>query len=592
MGLQYSDTLLSELSSLSWESILRTGMLNKSIPIAEKFSSMRHIDNHFSTYFNGCLSDPNHPKQLQEMKDIMMDSSRISDSLDNIMSSINPAINDFDLVHATEQDVVKMIDYYSRYNPLNKIHDMVLSKSIEFQQMKPVKYSFVRKYWEFGSICLTDMSGMQQIATFFQLFRWMMTKLHTIVISVLDFFEKLGGPDDKTEVITQLSETYSIKNMVQISRATIKRFKEDWGYVSLAVYAQTFDKKIIGVTYAEIAIFKRMFLEQCRPSTISPTLVARDQSCAKQTSAPKSCPDLRPGEVCPVWTPCKEIICEDLHEPTTVCKMESNGIPQYAYHIPSHLKNEKPCDEFYWLFDGKHSGAGGICSPCKCICQKSDEPYYFSTDLITTDIERNEVITGAKFTLVDNTLVIVQQRGLLCQNGLICPNTTRWLGPTIYWKEKISVAEILEMDLTRVVLGRGEVITGLALRKVTDGSKNRLQLRASAHSYDYKSGKLLENEKSYYSKTGTFEVDRAQVIDADYKTSNVIVRGGKVNLTVSGDHDGGRFTLPFFDIRRVVTNPLSPLSGAGLYLRRQKGGSVIGIEVFTYDVRGEFFGQE
>lgn len=52
--------------------------------------------------------------------------------------------------------------------------------------------------------------------------------------------------------------------------------------------------------------------------------------------------------------------------------------------------------------------------------------------------------------------------------------------------------------------------------------------------------------------------------------------------------DGGQTTIPFIDVQEVFTNPLTPLSGIGLYHKGQPGyGGFMGIKLLTYDIASQ-----
>ena len=54
--------------------------------------------------------------------------------------------------------------------------------------------------------------------------------------------------------------------------------------------------------------------------------------------------------------------------------------------------------------------------------------------------------------------------------------------------------------------------------------------------------------------------------------------------TTSIEKDGGQTTIPFIDTQKIVTNPPSPLGGAGLYHRGQPGyGGFLALKLYTYD---------
>ena len=55
--------------------------------------------------------------------------------------------------------------------------------------------------------------------------------------------------------------------------------------------------------------------------------------------------------------------------------------------------------------------------------------------------------------------------------------------------------------------------------------------------------------------------------------------------TTSMEKDGGQTTIPFIDTQEVVPRLPTLLSGAGLYLRGQKGyGGFLALKLYTYNL--------
>ncbi|KAJ8673885.1 hypothetical protein QAD02_005147 [Eretmocerus hayati] len=443
------------------------------------------------------------------------------------------------------------------------------------------------------------MSELQQIMTLFQLLRWIVTKLYTIAKLTIGIYLDFEQNESHTKVIESIMREYSVENMLELCSDIIGAFKKDWEKISTAVYARDFDEYIVNGTFFEIAIFKRMFLEQCYALDLNPYPLDKKVTCSHVTSAHEMCPSLTPGNTCPVYFPCEKIFCEDLEEPTKVCKRNVPEGREYYYHLSSNEEDSRDCEDgSYWVHYKEWRDDNTACTPCKCICEKQDESssksYYYSTELSIANTANNMVVTGAKLEIINNTLVIVQQHGRLCPNGIICPNTTSWLSPKLVQKEKISLEEMNIVDLTRIVLGKDQVITGLSFQKGFGDPSigHRIRLKVNANVFDFESGTLRDEQGLYFSESGASEVEPAEVISSSRQSSNIIIRDKFVKFTVSGGKTGGRITLPLIDARNVEPDPPTPLSGAGLYLRRKEDGSLIGLEMMTYNTKYLLFGKK
>ncbi|KAJ8676145.1 hypothetical protein QAD02_011931 [Eretmocerus hayati] len=215
---------------------------------------------------------------------------------------------------------------------------------------------------------------------------------------------------------------------------------------------------------------------------------------------------------------------------------------------------------------------------------------------ITSTFDPNvffRVITGAKLEIIDNTIVISIQQGRLLPNGVI-ENKTEWLSPNVTTRERISLDELSPIDLTRVKIPHTDVMTGLKLTKVrvgTDSAKPqyRIRLTALAHPYNFKEGFVGGLAIEYTADVGRSRVHQDDVISLFGRSPDSVIRDEYVDFIVSDGDDGGRRTLPLIDSREVVSDVLTPLSGAGLYLSRQHTGALVRLELLTYNLKPHFF---
>ncbi|KAJ8676143.1 hypothetical protein QAD02_011929 [Eretmocerus hayati] len=394
--------------------------------------------------------------------------------------------------------------------------------------------------------------------------------------------------------INNLLNELNADSIVKTYYDTILSFRGNSSKVSSTVYnwdLSRYDMNDTSLRFYEMKIFKRMFLEECTISSKSSPIPVnqRHTKCSRITSAPTYCPSLTRGQRCPVWMPCNKILCENLEEETTVCLDRSSGSREYGYYLPSDKADTRTCaDETYSLhtkYDYTQLSFPTVCEPCKCICQAREEPYFYSTEITTTNSKENMVVTGVKFEVVNDTLFILIQQGKLLPNGRIDSRTTQWLPPKVGAKEEISVAEMNSFDLTRVMVPYTDVITGIGLTKRSINSRHRIRLIVSSHVYDFKKGVLKGPGDSFLSKRASTEVARAEIISCSDANSKCFIRDKFVGLTVSGGDGGGRRTLPLIDLRKLVPDILTPLTGVGLYLRKHLRVSLVGLEVFTYDVK-------
>ncbi|KAJ8673878.1 hypothetical protein QAD02_005140 [Eretmocerus hayati] len=586
-------SLIAEALDLSWNTIRNTTFFEKVKISADGHSFIDQLDRHLDSYYDLNQNLSESPLNLKvipkNMTRMMFYSKEISLDFLSVLRD-----RDFYLTRGTKdlpyiiQSYEIILRYVKLRHPLRYIESLVSGSG---------GASFFKQYMDIRNIGLGRISELQHMLTFLRYLRWVFAKVYLTVRYANETISMIKPPINKIVLTKYAAQEFSIENVVDSYDDCIRLFTNVISKASPIVYNSLFNEYKENVTFYQINIFQRMFIEKCYDFQWPHGYFKEPKQCALITSAPNLCKHLSAGSTCPVWFGCEKVRCEYLKEKTTVCLDQSHGIRKYEYFLPSHLENERPCDEFRWLRDQNMTSDGRpdwLCIPCKCICQKSsrqvsanrqrDRPYYYNKELVLTDFANNMVVVGAKLELIDDTLFIRVLQGRLLPNGEIDPDETNWLSPVYGDREEISIDGVDTIDLTQARADFDEVITGLGFTTTYAGPESsdpRMALQIFSHKYDSKNGRLnhvISGHKTSFAAKVEIHLEKLG------PTVEQIIWNRFVRFTVSdGEIDGGRTTLPFISSKKVVPYTLSPLMSVRLYLRVRDVGPLVGLQLFIYD---------
>jgi hypothetical protein len=210
------------------------------------------------------------------------------------------------------------------------------------------------------------------------------------------------------------------------------------------------------------------------------------------------------------------------------------------------------------------------------------------------------VVTGLRFVKKHRVIHLQIQDGVLLPRGHVNESTTTWRPindytildrgiksgvdyHTVRWDKR-------EIDLDDLVAGTSQVVTGVRFRLV--GAHLNLEIRITE--MDFAKG-LLEPKTSVWLSNDVTEVSVVPrtivpLGQADVPTSPPAnMPDSETSQFVQFTHsdvglDAAQSTVPYFDAQEVITSPVVPLSGAGLYHKgRTLSGGFVAPKLITYD---------
>jgi hypothetical protein len=210
------------------------------------------------------------------------------------------------------------------------------------------------------------------------------------------------------------------------------------------------------------------------------------------------------------------------------------------------------------------------------------------------------VITGLRFVKKQRLIHLQIQDGVLLPRGHVNQSTTAWRpinnytildkgiknGSDYYmirWNKR-------EIDLDDLMAGASQVVTGVRFRLV--GTHLNLEIRVTE--MNFVKGQLDPKTSIWVSNDLTTDsvVPRTQVplVKANVPTlPPANLPDSQTSQFVQFTHsdvklDAAQSTVPYFDGQAVVSSPVVPLSGAGLYHKgRELSGGFVAPKLFTYD---------
>ncbi|XP_015114636.1 uncharacterized protein LOC107039505 [Diachasma alloeum] len=255
------------------------------------------------------------------------------------------------------------------------------------------------------------------------------------------------------------------------------------------------------------------------------------------------------------------------------------------------------------------------CDLCRCICVE-DEPQSKSRHFISlrdqvTNVDDNMVITGMAFVMVNDIAHIKIMQGQITSGAQIVENTTAWLEPEdiqyippmdssqikfnfvkksedgedeeLMENEDIAVLSYEEQKiyLDTLIVPPEHVITGVRFQRYTWETRP-IYLTIRATRYDSETGQLVPDSTIWikptdmpYAKAPIRHYYRFEGWKNPIYSTNTAIDSKPYNWMemdwTNYDDDAGQTTVPILDALPVFSEPITPLSGVGIYQKREVG---------------------
>ncbi|KAH8388542.1 hypothetical protein KR093_009159 [Drosophila rubida] len=367
------------------------------------------------------------------------------------------------------------------------------------------------------------------------------------------------------------------------------------------------EKHIYKVTYDEVTRLLQGYVEN-------------EVNLNNEDSCSKTCPDYqnttRTGcfedEFCSKQPQCSGKIydCQFFDSDVSVCQSPVNSNRRYEYIEYSNGNTLGEYNGCWRDVDKVESWNRWIftkCSYCFCLCDelgpKSDR--YFNLRETISDVKANKVVTGVRFIKKNRVFHIQIQQGQLLPRGAINESTLDWIPVDDYKINDTTVMDGVDyhtltytsrsLDLTEIKKSDDPsfVVTGVRL-----GSWFGLNLEVHFSKFDFVKGELVEPEvNGVWETNNIYARERVNPDNADLPTrakkklfETLVPKSDQYNqfvefVNTGVDKDAAQATVPFIDIREVVSIPPVPLGGIGLSYKGKEGyGGFVLPEIINYDI--------
>ncbi|KAK0160976.1 hypothetical protein PV328_008319 [Microctonus aethiopoides] len=405
-----------------------------------------------------------------------------------------------------------------------------------------------------------------------------------------------------------------------------KKFERGINFVELEGAMQMF---IVGEVHIGSSISSNRCWDTCMRIPYHPGLINFD--CSEKSGN--------------MWCPIRNCYgrlydCESASS-TTVCELGRDSLRRYEWvkdNYGNTYGNSSSCagrikhPDYYTL---------GFSSCDVCLCTCADESSNSNANRTInlrpqlSNIKKNMIVIGARFTSSDNIIHIQIRVGKLIPDGLIAKGTEQWIEPEKFFTEKNKNLKNKEMGSVYLIEGDkkrllkpdndfsfitydhrrmsldeldapiGYIVTGVKLEHESDDSRyDRLiapiQLAIRLTKFNFINGKLCNDDQCSYwmsqenmpnrSKYYTAQRTLLALSNSDNPTK------GKKHTKITGKSyyvefhssdrkkDAGQSTIPFFDAQQISSSQSSPLSGLGLVHRGAEGsGGFLTFRLMTLD---------
>ncbi|KAL5286686.1 hypothetical protein ACFFRR_007976 [Megaselia abdita] len=241
-----------------------------------------------------------------------------------------------------------------------------------------------------------------------------------------------------------------------------------------------------------------------------------------------------------------------------------------------------------------------------CIGEATENPpnavTKFDLRKLSSDVAKNYVITGIKFTAENGFISIEIQTGKLLPLGKIDKSTISWKNAYKNLPKEGEYLKITGGEWKNNVLignmdksGNGEdfVVTGVNFKsfsyKGDEHNLPKLCIEVRFHKFDYFSGEIAQEYIDQFIPneyiSNHLKTDNLDLPIRSIPSKNRVTGQGVLNFVASSkEKDAAYHTIPFIDTQKVET--ISPLSGIGLHYKQAPGfGGFVGPTVIHYNRR-------
>ncbi|XP_016844161.1 uncharacterized protein LOC107981885 [Nasonia vitripennis] len=260
---------------------------------------------------------------------------------------------------------------------------------------------------------------------------------------------------------------------------------------------------------------------------------------------------------------------------------------------------------------------------CTCEDPADDIDRHFNLRPVTSDVANNKIVTGVKIVKDQNLFHIQIKQGEL-SNGFVNTSSIAWKplekyspldigyerGVDFYTVESRSKTVCLDdLDANKSANKSNYLLTGLRFAvgprtvflrgKFNWDLERYLKLEIQLTPYDPETGYLIAENSTWISninKPAKYSNGPFDWMDAEY--DNYYITNRCIRISRSEDSlDFGQATVPLIDIQEITTDPVIPLSGAGLYYKSKqlyshndvkyellRYGGYFGLRLFTHDI--------
>ncbi|XP_037708402.1 uncharacterized protein LOC119546293 [Drosophila subpulchrella] len=446
-----------------------------------------------------------------------------------------------------------------------------------------------------GQLARGNQSPQQFLYTFYVDYILLELKAHALVEWSWMLLRKFGkGGSIEEEKATR--EAYQRR-----TPGTLPRIKDLMSQADRSVWRCDPRQHEAGVTYEEVTRLLHGYVEN-EVDLNSDGTCRRD--CGYYTSSrSQGCFD---NKFCSEQPKCAGGVydCRYVESDMQICQADKNSNRRYEFiQYESGLVHGQKgsCDTWLnrakswnrWIFQE--------CSYCVCLCddQTPQSDRFFNLRPVIADVDNNRVVTGLRFAKSNRIFHLQIQEGELLPLGVINEATLQWKPVDAYTISdedvKINVDfhmltyEKRSINLGKVEANNNSVVTGLRFQVVG----THLQLEAQFSRVDFENGKLIEPETTSFWLSGGDDEPRVKLSlnDVQVPTRSSVPSipypsdNQYIDFTNTGfNQDAAQTTVPYIDIQEVVSEPMVPLSGIGVYYKGRDGyGGFLAPKIITYD---------
>ncbi|KAJ8667348.1 hypothetical protein QAD02_009010 [Eretmocerus hayati] len=489
--------------------------------------------------------------------------------------------------------VNRTLEEYSKEDPIKIIHDVIYDHFLH-EEIFSAKKVDNNEYIE--DLCVPHMTPSQLINKLLQYYQLAIAGHYTSQIVLRELINQ-STPDEIKNSMKKIED--DLKKHYNLAMQEYINIMPKFSRVLRTCHNDA-DHYAGRTLFHEVKLHNKLFVETCQKTYLG--LSFSDKPQCDNLVGSEMCEDLKEGGNCAVSHTCKgKMHCSNLNRDKFVCLNKPSKSRRHisSLTVEESSNSNKICKESYFLTKKEFSQYLGAvktkCTPCQCTCVAND--LYYSTDMVTTDINANKVVTGARLEIINNTLIVRIQEGKLMSTGKIDRNSVHWLPANITNRKLLGQIPQEKISLTRIqLLRQGEILTGLGFAdRKESSSESYIFLQAQSNKFDFWNGTVDLGSSQKHNASSAGITNQLQLTDKDIPTrksndihqnssSTYIKRNQSVRLTVSEINDGEQRTIPFIDGRDVYSAPPMPISGTGLYFRgKETDGGFIGIELITHN---------